>query len=158
MRDWAGPAAGAMLSCSGVEEDEQGMSVELRSAPTSGGADIDRKHQEMLRHLGDLVVALERGRREEIPRMFELLGDHVVSRFAAEERAMADSAFPGANVHRAAHARFVRDLAELRALYETNGPSFAIAVKTAIWVRSWLDGHVDGADRAFARFVRESRG
>lgn len=157
MRDWAGEAAGAMLPSPGVEEEEQGMSVELRSAPTSGGGDIGGQQPATLRRLGDLVVALERGRRDEIPRIFEVLGEDVVPRFGAEERAMVDSAFPGANVHRAAHARFVRDLAELRALYETNGPSFAIAVKTAIWVRSWLDGHVDGADRAFARFVRESR-
>lgn len=135
------------------------MAVALEWHPSlaSGDGAVDGQHQEIFRRLGDLVAALEQGRRDEIPRMFDFLGDYVVAHFGAEERLMADSAFPGANVHRAAHARFVRDFRELRALYETTGPSFAIAVKTAIWVRGWLDRHIHGADRVFARFVRESR-
>ncbi len=131
------------------------MVVGWHPSLASGNAEIDGQHQEIFRRLGDLVAALERGRRDEIPRLFEFLGEYVASHFGAEERAMASSRFPGADVHAAAHARFVREYAELRRLYDAVGPSFAIAVKTATWVQDWLKAHIYGADRALARHLRE---
>jgi hemerythrin len=124
----------------------------------SGDAEIDGQHQEIFRRLAELVAALERGRRDEIPRLFYFLRDYVVSHFGAEERAMASSRYPGATVHAAAHARFVKEYGELRDLYDATGPSFAIAVKTATWVRDWLKAHIHGADRALARHLREAAG
>jgi hemerythrin len=69
---------------------------------------------------------------------------------------MAASRYPGANVHLAAHARFVKEYGELRVLYDATGPSFTIAVKTATWVQDWLKAHISGADRALARHLREA--
>lgn len=133
------------------------MPVTWDPSLASGNAEIDGQHQEILRRLGELVAALERGSREEIGRMFEFLGTYVVEHFAAEEAAMRESAFPGANVHKAAHERFIREYEELRQLYEATGPSFAIAVKAATWVKDWLGTHIAGADRALARHLREER-
>jgi len=134
------------------------MAVGWHPSLASGNAEIDGQHQEIFRRLADLVAALERGRRDEIPRLFDFLGDYVVSHFGAEERAMASSAYPGAGVHAAAHARFLREYGELRTLYGATGPSFAIAVKTATWVQDWLKSHIFAADRALARHLRESSG
>lgn len=132
------------------------MAAQWHPALATGNAEIDGQHQELFRRLSDLVAALEQGRRDEIPRLFDFLGDYVVNHFGAEERAMARSRYPGANVHAAAHARFVRDYAELRKLYEQTGPSFAIAVKAGTWVEDWLKAHIYGADRALARHLRAS--
>mgnify|MGYP003508297191 CR=1 FL=1 len=132
------------------------MSVQWHPSLASGNAEIDGQHQEIFRRLADLVAALEKGRRDEIPRLFQFLGEYVVEHFGAEERAMKESRYPGANVHMAAHARFVREYGELRLLYDATGPSFAIAVKTATWVQDWLKSHIYGADRALARHLREA--
>jgi hemerythrin len=132
------------------------MAVAWHPSLTSGNADIDQQHQEIIRRLADLVEALEAGRREEIGKMFEFLGDYVVEHFTAEERAMERTRYPGRNVHAAAHLRFVRQYAELRRLYEVVGPSFAIAVRTATWIEDWLKAHIYGADRALARHLREA--
>jgi hemerythrin len=131
------------------------MPVTWHPSLASGNADIDEQHQEIIRRLADLVEALESGRRNEIGNTFTFLGDYVAEHFAAEELAMERTAYPGRNVHVAAHARFVREYAELRRLYEAAGPSFAIAVKTATWIQDWLKAHVYGADRALARHLRE---
>ena len=130
------------------------MVVQWQDALTTGDAEIDARHEEMFRRLSALVGALEQGRRDEIPRTFEFLGEYLVDHFGAEERAMEERAYPGRNVHRAAHARFVREYGELRGLYEATGPSLAITVKTATWIQGWLRGHLFGADRAFAEYVR----
>ena len=129
--------------------------VEWHPSLASGNAEIDGQHQEILRRLAELVQALEQGRREEIGRLFDFLGAYVVEHFGAEERAMQASAYPGMNVHRAAHERFVREYGQLHRLYEAVGPSFAIAVRTATWVQDWLRSHILGADRALARHLRE---
>jgi len=131
------------------------MPVQWHPSLASGNAEIDGQHQEIFGRLAALVAALEKGRRDEIPRLFQFLGEYVVHHFGAEERAMAASRYPGANVHAAAHARFVREYGELRLLYDATGPSFAIAVKTATWVQDWLKSHIYGADRALARHLRE---
>jgi hemerythrin len=141
-----------------VEEEGLQMVVEWHPSLASGNAEIDAQHQEIFRRLSDLVEALERGRRDEIARLFSFLGEYVVDHFGAEERAMRASEYPGANVHRAAHERFVREYGDLRRLYEATGPSFAIAVKAATWVQGWLKSHIFGADRALARHLREGAG
>lgn len=133
------------------------MQVGWHPSLTSGNAEIDGQHQEIIRRLSDLVEALEGKRRPEIGKLFGFLGEYVAAHFAAEERAMERSAYPGRNVHAAAHARFVRQYDELRRLYEQVGPSFAIAVKTSTWVQDWLRSHIYGADRALARHLREVR-
>lgn len=132
------------------------MLVGWHASLASGNAEIDSHHQELLRRLAVLVEALQRGRREEIGAMFAFLGDHVVDRFAAEERAMARSAYPGRTVHVAAHARFVRQYGELREMYEQVGPCTAIAVKTATWIQDWFRSHIVGADRALVSHLREA--
>ncbi|HEY6006027.1 MAG TPA: hemerythrin family protein [Anaeromyxobacter sp.] len=131
------------------------MPVAWHPSLASGNATIDAQHQELLRRLADLVEALESGRRHEIAGLFAFLGDYVVDHFDAEERAMERSAYPGRNVHVAAHARFVRQYAELREMYEQVGPCAAIAVKTATWIQDWLESHIYGADRALARHLRD---
>jgi len=142
----------------GVEEEGRGMQVVWHPSLASGNADIDGQHQEIIRRTADLVDALGKGSRDEIGRMFDFLGDYVVEHFGAEERAMEQTRYPGRNVHGAAHTRFVQEYADLRRLYEVAGPSAAIAVKTATWIQDWLKSHIWGADRALARYLRESGG
>jgi hemerythrin len=131
------------------------MPVGWHRSLTTGNADIDAQHQEIFRRLADLVESLEQGRRHEIGKMFDFLGDYVVEHFSAEEKAMERSRYPGKNVHAAAHARFVRQFAELRQLYESVGPTLAISVKTATWIEDWLRSHIYGADRALASHLLE---
>ena len=111
-------------------------------------------HGELFRRFGALVAAMERGEPEEIGELFDFLGDYVVKHFAAEEQVMARAAYPGANVHAAAHARFVREYKERRALFDSAGATRGVAVKTETWMaagwrrtsREWI--------RSLARFLR----
>lgn len=132
------------------------MPVAWHPSLASGNSTIDGQHQEIIRRLADLVEALEGGRRHEIGKLFEFLGDYVVGLFAAQERAMDRTRYPGRNVHVAAHARFVHQYADLRRMYEQVGPSFAIAVKTATWIQDWFTSHIHGADLALAHHLREA--
>jgi len=132
------------------------MAVEWDPALAVGHAEIDGQHQELFRRFAALVHAMESGDRNEIGVLFDFLGEYVVTHFAAEERAMAASAYPGATVHAAVHARFVREYRELRALYDVAGATVGVVVKTRTWIEDWLRSHIAGVDQALARHLRAS--
>jgi hemerythrin len=130
------------------------LAVRWDAALALGHADIDAQHRELFRRFGALVQAMESGDPHEVHVLFELLGEYVAKHFAAEERVMAQTRYPGANVHAAAHARFVREYAELRALHDANGATQGVAVKTRTWIGDWLRMHIAGVDQALARHLR----
>lgn len=119
-----------------------------------GHARIDAEHQELFRRFASLVGAMESGQSADIPGLFEFLTRYAVDHFGAEEELMHAAQYPGAGIHRAAHARFVRELRDLVALYEASGASRAVAVKTRTWIGGWLRAHIMGVDQAFGRFMR----
>src|SRR5512133_1719268 len=112
------------------------LALEWDPSLALGHAEIDRQHREIYRRLAALVEAMESGNAVDVGALFDHLGEHVSSHFAAEEAVMAATRYPGAAVHAAAHARFAREYRELRALFEAAGPTRGILVKT----RTWIEG------------------
>ncbi len=119
-----------------------------------GHAEIDGQHKELFRRFGALVQAMESGNLKDIAVLFDFLGEYVTKHFAAEEQVMTATAYPGANVHAAIHARFVREYGELRMLFDAAGASRGVAVKTRTWIEDWLRSHIAGVDQALARHLR----
>jgi hemerythrin len=130
------------------------MPVEWDPSLALGHAEIDGQHKEIFRRFGALVLAIRSGDAAEIGVLFEHLGEYVSQHFAAEERVMAETAYPGAGVHAAQHARFAREYRELLALYEAAGPTAGILVKTRTWIEGWLRTHITGVDQALAAHLR----
>jgi len=119
-----------------------------------GHAEIDSQHQELFRRAAELVEAMAQGGdRELVARLFDFLGRYAVDHFAAEERLMQETHFPGYNVHRSAHERFVRDYQSLRKLHEDSGACAAVAVKAGTWLSEWLRNHIGRTDQLLARHL-----
>ncbi|MGC3996778.1 MAG: bacteriohemerythrin [Anaeromyxobacter sp.] len=122
-----------------------------------GHATIDGQHQELIRRLNALLAAMAVGNRSEIEQLFEFLAEYVVEHFSAEEKLMQDSSFPGYNVHRSAHERFIRDYAGLRKLYQETGATAAVTIKAKTWLVDWLQVHIAGTDVQLARHLNARR-
>jgi hemerythrin len=118
-----------------------------------GHPEIDQQHRELFRRLDALVEAMAAGDRKEIGLLFEFLGGYVVEHFGEEERLMQESAFPGQTIHKAAHERFVRDYQALRKLFEDNGPTAAVVIKTKTWIADWLVAHIGATDQQLAKHL-----
>jgi hemerythrin len=136
------------------EESRHEMSVQWDPALALGHPEIDGQHEELFRRFGALVAAMEGGAAGEIGTLFDFLGEYVVKHFAAEEQVMVATGYPGVNVHTAAHARFVREYKELRALFDVAGPASGVIVKTRTWIGGWLRAHISGVDQGLARHLR----
>ncbi len=120
-----------------------------------GHADIDAQHQELFRRAAQLVDAMEAGDRAAVAGLFDFLGAYIADHFAAEEQLMTASQFPGYNVHRAIHQRFVRDYQSLRQLHETSNAAIAVAIKARTWLNEWLVQHIGGSDVLLAKHLRQ---
>jgi len=121
-----------------------------------GHEEIDSQHQELFRRVARLVDAMASGGdRALVGRLFEFLGTYAADHFAVEERLMVESNFPGYNVHRAAHERFIRDYQSLRKLHEESGASAAVAIKAHTWLSQWLKSHIGRTDQLLARYLLE---
>jgi hemerythrin len=129
------------------------MTLGWTQALAVGHAEIDAQHQELFRRADRLLEAMAAGERGVIEDLFEFLGTYVVDHFAAEERLMTDSQFPGYNVHKAAHERFVRDLDSLRKLHQSSGANAAVTIKARTWLGEWLKNHIAGTDQMLARHL-----
>jgi hemerythrin len=129
------------------------MTLGWTQALAVGHAEIDAQHQELFRRADQLLEAMAAGQSGIIEGLFEFLGSYVVDHFAAEERLMTDSRFPGYNVHKAAHERFVRDLDALRKLHQSSGASAAVTIKARTWLGEWLKNHIGGTDQMLAKHL-----
>jgi hemerythrin len=119
-----------------------------------GHAEIDGQHREIFRRYEALVSAMASGGVADLGALFEFLGRYAVEHFTAEEGVMAATGYPGANVHAAAHARFVREFRELVELWRVNGNTHGVAVKTKTWIGDWLRTHITEVDQSLGRFLR----
>jgi hypothetical protein len=76
-----------------------------------------------------------------------------VSHFATEERLMERHGFPGAEVHRAAHAGFVRAFARLRHDHELEGLTEGLSELIGTWLADWLLDHILALDRELGAWL-----
>ena len=130
------------------------MGIEWDPALALGHEEIDGQHREIFRRYAALVKAMDGRTDGDLTGLFDFLGEYAAQHFAAEERVMAETAYPGARLHAASHARFVREYRELRELWRANGATRGIAVKARIWIGDWLRAHISKVDLALARHLR----
>jgi hemerythrin len=115
--------------------------------------EIDAQHQELFHRGAQLLEGMMAGDTTRVGPLFEYLGGYVVDHFAAEERLMQESGFPGYNVHKAAHERFIRDYQALRDLHAQSGANAAVTIKARTWLAEWLKSHIGIVDQALARHL-----
>jgi len=128
--------------------------IEWTPALALGHEEIDAQHQELFRRAEQLLQAMLAGDTASIEGLFDFLGTYVVDHFAAEERLMTASQFPGYTVHKAAHERFVRDYQSLRKLHQDSRASAAVAIKARTWLAEWLRNHIGQTDLLFAKHLK----
>lgn len=134
------------------------MAIHWTPSLSVGVPEIDVQHQELFRRAERLITALRAGDRSEVDSLLGYLTEYVVTHFEAEEALMAATDFPDAESHRAAHARFRRDFAEMAEEFDRKGATALVALTLHNWLSDWLRRHVSGADLDLGRWVRARGG
>jgi hemerythrin len=117
--------------------------------------EIDRQHQELFRHVDDLVEACNQGTGVEyVSRMIAFLDEYAAKHFDVEERYMAEFGYPKINYHRAEHQVFRKNLAALKDRLAAEGPGPKLLNATHAMVVTWLNNHVRNVDKELAAFLK----
>ncbi len=119
-----------------------------------GVPEIDAEHGLQIGLVDALEDAVAQGRERELADgILEKLLDFTNVHFLAEELMMRLHEYPQYEPHIAEHDRLVRELEDLRRSYRAGDRGVTLEVIHQL--RSWLRGHIETKDLAFARFLTD---
>ena len=123
-----------------------------------GVAEIDDQHKELFTRINSLRSAMSEGKgRSEISRTTRFLEEYVVIHFGTEEKYMSRYNYPEYAAHRAKHAEFVHDFADLKKKLEQLESQQAITSFLVIDLQrrlvEWLLNHIGKVDKALGFFL-----
>lgn len=122
---------------------------------STGLADIDEQHQELIRRYNDLLDAIAQDRgRDLVDRVLGFLADYTVTHFACEEARMLEHRCPAARRNKAAHDELRADLARIRARVQADGTDSVDVVHLQQALGNWIRNHICSIDVRLRECVR----
>lgn len=118
-----------------------------------GIEEIDAQHQELFRRAERFIVGLSEPTRQDVGILLSYLRLYCVTHFGAEESWMREVSYAGYERHKAEHDGFIEHILELSREHERRGSPGLEPMRVGSWLQRWLEEHVSGTDRDFARFV-----
>jgi hemerythrin len=116
---------------------------------------IDKQHQELFKRVNDLLAASGQGKgKDEIGNVVKFLESYVVFHFGAEERYMAQQAYPALAAQKQEHAKFLKDFAALKGEWQAQGASASVVMRMHTWLGDWLRNHIGKVDKAVGAYMK----
>jgi hemerythrin len=129
------------------------MTLQWTNALSVGVTEIDGQHQELFRRAGQLLDALEAGKRAEVVELIQFLQGYAVEHFGLEETWMRETLYPGYVRHKAEHDRFIADLRLLARDLDDHVPRVLVPFQLGRWLAQWLKDHVSGTDKELGHYL-----
>ncbi len=127
--------------------------VEWTEKYSIGIGEIDAQHQELFAFINEVYRLIEeKGEKNVLPKEAEKLADFMTAHFATEERYMEQCGFAGFRTHQIAHEGFDKKIHRLQEKAERQGH---FDLESLELLKSWLQGHILGADRQYAACLHE---
>ena len=124
---------------------------------STGVADIDEQHQELIKKLNELMANMHQGTgREALRERMEFLADYAAWHFKHEERCMDAYRCPAAAVNKQAHADFIRTFASLKERVEREGATTLLVIETQQQLSDWLRSHIVKVDTQMKSCVKRA--
>lgn len=124
-----------------------------------GIPEIDTQHQELIRRVNCLVLAVnDEKSSENIRQLIYFLEEYIVHHFFEEEQLMEREWFPDVARHREIHIGYVARVRSLAARLDHEDITPDLVAELNRLLLSWLSGHIDVEDRLFAKYMLSHRG
>lgn len=127
-----------------------------------GIPDLDRQHEAfftMLAKVGgvtnDLYKVLDDDEVDDVLDILYDLRDYALEHFGTEEGFMKEVDYPGLDVQKAEHNRFISDVIRMEA--ELMNGSAIPAIKVHNFVHDWLHHHIAEYDQPFGEFYKKKK-
>lgn len=118
---------------------------------TTGDAQIDREHRDLLVCLREFDLARHNGDGHDgAVRALQFLLRHALTHFQSEEERMESAGYPDLPAHRADHLRLLGEVRGLVSLYHQKTVSAEVMGR---FLSDRILGHLKGGDRQFAEWM-----
>jgi hemerythrin len=120
---------------------------------------IDDQHKALIRHLNDLVTAVEaREGATRVVSTLQFLIEYTDFHFSTEEKKMDETRYPGMESHKSRHEELRKNLANLVVDFSEKGATNELAGSIVTFLGNWLALHIESVDIPFGQFLREQAG
>ena len=117
-----------------------------------GVKDMDKQHQDIMDRLNELHEQMMGGKvNEAVAPLISGLVSLAAEHFAAEERLLESTQFPGLANHRAKHQELSQKVEEFIARHEIGDK--AAYSQFMYFVRDWMTKHMEQEDQAYAPWL-----
>jgi hemerythrin len=142
---------------SGKEYFVMARTVWDQDTMSTGLADIDAEHKQLISWMDDLIDLMKEGKgRTQIETLLDKLQGYTGTHFAHEEKCMAQYQCPVAGANVLAHKKFVAMVANLRKEYETDGATSLLVMDLQHELLNWFTAHIRGTDTQLGPCVRRA--
>ena len=116
---------------------------------------IDDQHKTWIEHYNRAVEAIEAQHKvAQISRSLKFLFDYTETHFSTEEQAMAESAYPELEEHKAKHNALRTTLSAMAEEFIEDGATDMLAESVGTFLGNWLIKHIKEVDMRYAAFTR----
>ncbi len=117
-----------------------------------GIAAVDEQHRKLIGLLNELHQSSAQGKGGETVR--KVLGElvaYTASHFAFEEELLTKHGYPELPEHKAAHDKLAAEVVRFNDEFQAGRGQ--LTAELFMFLRSWLNGHIRGSDKAYGRFL-----
>lgn len=134
------------------------MGIQWKEDLATGVSEIDHQHKELFNRLNILLDACNQGKgRLEVGKVIAFLEEYVVTHFNAEEKLQQKHLYPGFLAHKAEHTQFVKEFAEIKKKFETEGATVTFVGIVNRKVSGWIIDHIKKMDKAFGEYLKTKK-
>lgn len=126
------------------------MTLQWSEKLTTGVAEIDEQHRSLFDWFAQLEEAAADRRMMTAAYALTRLKQYTRTHFTAEEKLMAENAYPRLDAHRAEHESFRKRLGDVQMLALTKD----IGEEAVALLRDWLVKHIMVSDMDYVPYVR----
>jgi hemerythrin len=117
-----------------------------------GVAEVDRQHKTLIDLLNALHDGKNQGRGSDVlGGALAKLATYTVEHFAYEEKVLTQHGYPELPGHIESHEKLKARVVEFKTAFDEGRSS--LGVELFMFLRSWLNGHIRGSDRAYGKFL-----
>ncbi len=115
---------------------------------------FDNDHRKLMGFINELHEAMMEGKgKDKLNHILSELLDYTHYHFEAEESQLAEAGYPELEEHKQMHQALIGQLKEL--ITEFTGGKREISVKTFMFLKEWLFGHIQFADKKYTPWLKK---
>lgn len=130
------------------------MAIVWTDTMSTGVAELDAQHKELIRMVNSLSDAMQAGQgKEEIGKILTFAGQYAQQHFRFEEGFFERYHCPSGPANKAGHEEFIKRFTELMHEFHAQGATFTLMMEIYNELATWLVQHILKVDTKLRTYV-----